>query len=146
MNKRTKAIASLFVGVLGFFVVGIGVTELLDPHVWPSLMLGLAAGLIVGVALIPLTYLGVTYWEERRATGTGSQDTVRRFRTTAAAFVGFVAGGGIAVAVLSTQATGLASAILLAGLPAGAVSGTLAAYLVFRRDSGRRPPSTSPAR
>jgi hypothetical protein len=142
MNGYVKWLASLFVGILGFLVVGVGVTELLDPYVWPSLMLGLPVGLVVGIAFIPLTYLGLTYWEEGRATGTASRNTVRRFRTTAAAFVGFVAGGGIAVA-LSTQAVGLASAILLAGFPAGIVSGGLAAYLVFRRGRKRRSPPTS---
>ena len=144
MNKHVKRLASLFVGVLGFIMVGVGVTELLDPYVWPSLMLGLPVGLVVGIALIPLTYLGITYWDERRATGTGSQNTVRRFWTTTAALVGFVTGGGVAVAVLSTQAMGLASAILLAGFPAGIVSGALAAYLVFRRDWERGSPPASP--
>lgn len=143
MNRYVKWLASLFVGILGFLVVGVGVTELLDPYVWPSLMLGLPVGFVVGIALIPLTYLGITYWEERRATGTASRNTVRRFWTTTAAFVGFVAGGGIAVVVLSTQAIGLASAILFAGFPAGLVSGALAAYLVFRRDRVRRSPPTS---
>lgn len=146
MNKYMRGIASLFVGVLGFLVVGIGVTELLAPYVWPSLMLGLPAGLVAGIALIPLTYLGITYWSERRATGTTSRKTVRRFWTTMAALFGFVAGGGVAVAVLSTQAISLASAILLVGFPVGIVSGALAAYLVFRRDWERRSPPASPVR
>lgn len=144
MNKYVKGLASLVVGVLGFLVVGIGVTELLDPYVWPSLMLGLPVGLVVGIALIPLTYLSLTYREERRATGTASENTVRRFWTTTAALFGFVTGGGLAVVVLSTQAMGLASAILLAGFPVGIVSGVLAAYLVFRRDWERRSPPASP--
>lgn len=143
MNKYLKAFGSLIVGILGFVVVGIGVTELLDPYIWPSLMLGLPAGLIAGIALIPLTYLGVTYWEERRAAGTASQNTVRRFWATVAALFGFVTGGGLAVVVLSTQAMGLASAMLLAGFPVGIVSGALAAYLVFHRDWKRRSPPAS---
>lgn len=141
MNNYVKGIASLFVGVLGFVVVGVGVTKLLDPYVWPSLMLGLPLGLVAGIALIPLTYLGVTYWEEQRATGTVSLKTVRRFWTTTATLLGFVAGGGLAVVVLSTQAMGLASAILLGGLPIGIVSGVLVAFLVYRRDwEGRSSP------
>jgi hypothetical protein len=144
MNNYVKSIASLFVGVLGFVVVGVGVTELLDPYVWPSLMLGLPLGLVAGIALIPLTYLGVTYWEEQRATGTASLKTMRRFWTTTAALLGFVAGGGLAVVVLSTQAMGLASAILLGGLPIGIVSGVLIAFLVYRRDWDGRSPPPSP--
>lgn len=146
MNKYANGVASLLVGILGFLVVVIGVTELLDPYVWPSLMLGLPVGLVTGIVLVPLTYLSLTYWEERRATGTASQKTVRQFWTTVAAFFGFVAGGGLAVVVLSTQAIGLASAILLAGFPVGIVSGALAAYLVFRRDWDRRSPPASPVR
>jgi hypothetical protein len=100
--------------------------------------LGMPVGLVIGIALVPLTYLGVTSWEERRATGAASETTVRRFWTTTAALVGFVVGGGVAVVALATQAVGLASAILLAGLPVGVISGGLAAYLVFRRTQRRR--------
>lgn len=136
MNKYMKIFVSLIVGLLGFVAVGVAVTELLDPYIWPSLMLGLPIGLLVGVAFIPLTYLGVTYWEERRTTGSASQETVRRLWTGVAAFLGFLVGGGLAVAILSAQAMGLASA-LLAGFPAGIVSGVLVGYLVYRRDWAR---------
>lgn len=145
MNTYVNALASLLVGVLGFVTVGVAVTELLAPYVWPSLMLGIPVGLAVGLGLVPLTYLGLTYRDERRTTGRASQRTVRRFWTTMAALVGFVAGGGTAVVVLSTQAMGLASAILFAGVPIGIVSGALAGYLVFRRDWERRSPPASPA-
>ena len=143
MYRYLKGVASLTVGALGLVTVGIGVTELLAPYVWPSSMLGLPIGTVFGVALVAITYLGLTYWEERRATGTASRDTVRRFWTTTAGFLGFVTGGGLAV-VVSTQVTGLLSAILLVGLPVGLVSGALAASLVFRRDWERRPPPASP--
>ena len=143
MNRYSKAVTSLLIGVCGFLVVGVAVTELLAPYVWPSLMLGVPVGLIAGVVLVPLTYLGVTYFEERRATGTASERTVRRFWATAAALVGFVAGGGLAVAAFTTQAVGLASAMLFAGLPVGVVTGVLAAYLVLRRHKRRRYPPAS---
>jgi hypothetical protein len=143
MNRYSKTAASLLVGVCGFLGVGVAVTELLAPYVWPSVMLGMPVGLVIGIALVPLTYLGVTSWEERRATGAASETTVRRFWTTTAALVGFVVGGGVAVVALATQAVGLASAILLAGLPVGVISGGLAAYLVFRRTQRRRFPPAS---
>jgi len=55
MGKYIKCLGSLLVGVLGFLAVGIGVTEALDPYVWPSAMLGLPAGIVAGAALLPLT-------------------------------------------------------------------------------------------
>jgi len=78
MGNWIKRLGSLLVGVLSFLAVGISVTEALEPYVWPSAMLGLPAGLIAGTALLPLTYLGLTYWEERTATGTASPETSRR--------------------------------------------------------------------
>ncbi|WP_265109907.1 hypothetical protein [Halosolutus halophilus] len=145
MNTAIKIAGSLFVGVLGFLGVGIGVTEALAPHVWPSAMLGLPAGLTIGLALVPLTYLGITYREERAATGHPSVRTARRFWATVAAIGGFVGGGGLAMAVLWTQAVGLATAMLFGGLPVGVVTAVLAAYLVFRRDgTGRASPDSPP--
>ncbi|MFC4541375.1 hypothetical protein ACFO5R_05485 [Halosolutus amylolyticus] len=145
MNTVLKIAGSLLVGVLGFLAVGIGVTEALAPYVWPSAMLGLPAGLVVGIALAPLTYLGVTYWEERAAAGQVTERTARRFWTTVAAIGGFVGGGGLAMAVLWTQAVGLATAMIFGGLPVGIVTAVLAAYLVSRRDwTGRASPSSPP--
>lgn len=146
MNTALKVVGSLFVGVLGFLAAGIAVTEALAPHVWPSAMLGLPAGLAVGVALIPLTYLGLTYREERAAGGP-TERTARRFRATAAAFVGFVVGGALATVVLATWAVGVATAMLLGGLPVGIVAAAAAAYLVSRRrpsgGSSGSPPANS---
>jgi hypothetical protein len=144
MNKYMKIITSLLAGTVGFLAVGVGVTALLAPYVWPSLLLGVPVGLVAGAALVPFTYLGVTYWEERHEAGAASRNTVRRFWTTVAAVTGFVAGGGFAVVVLWSQASGLASALLLGGFPVGVVSGALAAYLVFQRDWERRSPPGSP--
>jgi hypothetical protein len=144
MHTYSKVFGSLVVGLFGLLVVGIGVTELLDPYVWPSLMLGIPAGLVAGVALVPLTYWGLTYWEEQRASGTASVKTIRRFWTTAAAVVGFVVGGGLVTMVLWTQATGLATAMLFAGFPAGLVASALAGYFVYRRDWRRPSPPGSP--
>lgn len=141
MHTYAKALLSLAVGLLGLVAVGVTVTVLLDPYVWPSLMLGVPAGLVAGVALVPLTYFGLTYWSERRTPDGPSAKTTRRLWTTVAAAVGFVVGGALATAVLWTQAVGFATAMLIAGLPAGVLASVLAAFLAFRRDwSGRSPP------
>ncbi|APW99605.1 hypothetical protein CHINAEXTREME_18325 [Halobiforma lacisalsi AJ5] len=146
MNTVLKLVGSLFVGVLAFLVVGIGVTEALDPYVWPSLMLGLPAGLVAGIALIPLTYLGFTYREEVAATGQASERTARRLRATVAGIAGFVVGGGLATAALSTGAVGLATAMLFGGLPVGLVVAAVAAFLASRRGrSDRTAPGSPPA-
>jgi len=137
MGKWIKRLGSLLVSVFGFLAVGIGVTVALEPYIWPSAMLGLPAGVIAGAALFPLTYLGLTYWEERTATGTASPETSRRFWTTVAAILGFLGGGGLAMIVLSMQAIGLAAAMLFGGVLVGIGSGVLAAYVVSHRNWGQ---------
>lgn len=149
MSTVVKLLGSLFVGVVGFLAVGIGVTEALDPYVWPSLMLGLPAGLVAGVALALLAFLGLTYREEVAATGRASERTMRRLRGAVGGILGFVAGGGIAMAILWTQAVGLATAMLFGGLPVGIVVAALAAFLAARRGGADRatagsPPANSP--
>lgn len=138
MNTTLKIVASLFAGVLGFLLVGVGVTEALDPYVWPSAMLGLPAGLTAGVATVLLSYPALTYREEIAADGEPSERTVRRLRATVAGIVGFVVGGGLATVVLWTQVVGLATAILAGGLPVGLLGAALAAYLGYRRGRANR--------
>lgn len=145
MNKAVKAIAGVLVGMLAFAVVGVAVTEALDPYVWPSAMLGLPAGLVAGAVALPLTYLGLTYWSERKETGQASAQTRRRLRTLAGATVGFVGGGGLAVAVIWTQAVGLATAMLFAGFPVGVLSGAVVGYLAYRQGPVEREPPGSAA-
>lgn len=144
MNKILKSVASLLAGVLAFVVVGVGVTEALDPYIWPSAMLGLPAGIIAGMVALPLTYLGLTYWGEERETGQASAKTRRRLWTLVGATAGFIIGGGLAMAVISMQAVGLASAILFAGFPVGLLSAIVVGYLAFRRSAvERRPPGST---
>ena len=141
MNTLVKSLASLLVGVLAFAVVGVGVTALLDPYVWPSALLGLPAGLVAGTVALPLTYLGVTYWSERRETGRASAKTRRRLRTLVGATAGFLVVGGLSMAVVWTMAVGLATAIVFVGVPAGLLGAVVAGYLAFRRSPvDRQPP------
>jgi ABC-type uncharacterized transport system permease subunit len=46
-RRRTVATGGAF--VVGFLVVGIATTALLDPYVWPSLVVGIPAGIVAGV-------------------------------------------------------------------------------------------------
>lgn len=126
---------SLVVGGLVFVVAGIGVTEALGPYVWPAAMIGLPVGIVAAAVAVPLTYLGLSYRAERRATGRASAKTRRRLRTLAGATVGFVCGGGLAMAILWTQAVGLAAALAFGGLPVGLLSALVTGYLAFRWDS-----------
>lgn len=143
MNPFSKVALGLLAGVVALAVVGLGVTAALASSVWPSALLGIPAGLVAGVATAAMTYLWLTSREERASAGRASARTVRRLRATTAAVAGFVLGGGLATAVLATQAAGLATALLTGGLPVGLLTATLAAVLVSRsvrrREGGVRP-------
>ena len=69
MRTILKATVSLLVGFLAFVGIGVSVTEILAPHIWPSAMIGLPTGIFAGIVAVPLTYLAVTYWSERQETG-----------------------------------------------------------------------------
>ena len=132
MNRLPRALLSVAVGVLVFLGVTVAVTEGLAPFVWPSLMLGVPAGVVAGVAAVPLVFLGIAYRSERRNTGRASERTRRHLSITAAAIGGFVVGSGLTLAVVMTQAIGLATAIL-AALFAGLLTAVLAGIAVARR-------------
>jgi membrane protein implicated in regulation of membrane protease activity len=55
MTTRAPAVAA-FLGLVALFVVGFGVTALLDPYVWPSLLVGIPAGVVSGVLVTVVTY------------------------------------------------------------------------------------------
>ena len=143
MNRLPQALLSVAVGVFVFLGVTIAVTEGLAPFVWPSLMLGVPAGVVAGVAAVPLVFFGIAYRSERRNTGRASERTRRRLSITAAAIGGFVIGSGLTLAVVMTQAIGLATAILVAALPAGLLTAVVAAIVVARRHRRSARASTS---
>jgi len=142
MVRLLRAAGSVLAGALVFLAVAVAVTALLDPYVWPSALLGLPAGVVAAVATVPFVYLGATYWHERAA-GQPTGETRRRLRITAAAVAGFVLGGVLVTVALSAGAVGVATAMLLGGLPAGLLAAAAAAYLVARRDRGERSPPGS---
>lgn len=144
MNTLAKSIVSLVAGVIAFAVVCIGVTEALAPYVWPSVMLGLPAGLVAGTVTVPLTFLGLRYREERRETGAVSAETRRRLRTLGGATAGFVLGWVLSTAAFSTQGVGLATTMILVGLPVSAFAAVTVGYIAVRRSpDDRRPPGST---
>jgi len=144
MNTFAKSLVSFLAGILVFAVVGVGVTEALAQYVWPSAMLGLPAGLVAGTVSVPLTYLGLSYREERRETGAASAVTRRRLRTLGGATAGFVLGWGISTTAFMTQGVGLATAMILVGFPVGVFAAVTVGYLAFRRSPvDRRPPGST---
>lgn len=57
-NERgVKAVIwSLISGLVTFFIVGIAITALLEPYIWPSLMVGLIGGVLTGFTTIIAIY------------------------------------------------------------------------------------------
>ncbi len=136
MTTLLRGAGSLLAGVVAFLAVAVAVTAVLHPYVWPSALLGLAAGAVAAVATVPLVYLGATYWQERAA-GQPTGRTRRRLQITAAAVAAFIVGGLLVVAVLSAGGVGIGTAMLFGGLPAGLLSAA-AASLIARRHRGDR--------
>lgn len=64
MDTATRTAASLLAGVVALLVVGVGVTEALAPRVWPSLLVGIPAG----VAAALLAGVSVWWWLGRTRT------------------------------------------------------------------------------
>lgn len=129
MHLRS-ALVSVGGGVVAFFVATIAVTEALDPYVWPSVMLGLPIGVVLGLSTVALTYVGLQYRRERRAMGAVSTQTRRLLQATLAAVAAGVVVGGATVGGLATAALGLALALLV-GLAVGLAAAAVATVLVW---------------
>jgi membrane protein implicated in regulation of membrane protease activity len=54
-TTRAPAVAALL-GLVTLFVVGFGVTAVLDPYVWPSLLVGIPVGVVAGVVATVASY------------------------------------------------------------------------------------------
>ncbi|TQQ81949.1 hypothetical protein [Halonotius roseus] len=144
MNRLARSLVSVVVGVFVFLGVTVAVTEGLTAYVWPSLMIGVPAGVVAGVAAVPLVFFRLAARAERRNTGQVSERTRRNLSVTAAAITGFVGGSGLTLAVAMTQAVGLATAILVAALPAGVLTAAVVGLVVARRHRRSARASTSP--
>jgi hypothetical protein len=51
-----RTLVSLAVAVVTLLVVGVGVTAALDPYVWPSLVVGIPAGVVAALVAGGLAY------------------------------------------------------------------------------------------
>lgn len=66
LHRRTRrrrlvgAVVGLVVGFVVLAVVGLAVTAVLDPFIWPSLLVGIPAGLVAGAAASVLVYWYLT--------------------------------------------------------------------------------------
>jgi hypothetical protein len=59
-RRLVTVLLSLVAGLVTFFAVGIGLTEVLDPYIWPSALVGLPVGAILGVVVAVLGYHALT--------------------------------------------------------------------------------------
>ena len=55
-RRLVTVLLSLVGGLVTFVAVGLGLTEVLDPYIWPSALVGLPVGGILGVAVAVLGY------------------------------------------------------------------------------------------
>ncbi|MDS0295606.1 hypothetical protein [Halogeometricum luteum] len=58
VTRRTvwNASAGVVAGIVAFVAVGLGVTAVLDPYVWPSLLVGLPVGGVAGAVAAVLVH------------------------------------------------------------------------------------------
>jgi hypothetical protein len=73
--RLVTVLLSLVAGLVTFVVVGLGVTEVLDPYIWSSALVGLPVGAILGVAISVLGYHVLTTRGRLRA-GDGSSGAI----------------------------------------------------------------------
>jgi hypothetical protein len=138
MQKIAHGGLSVIAGVFAFVGVGVGVTELLAPHIWPSALLGLPAGLLAGAVTIPLAYLSIAYLGERRARGHASKRTRRRLRLLGGALSAFLLGGGLALLLLLAANIGIATGMVFSGGVGVVVAAAVVGFLASRQPPGPR--------
>ncbi|WP_440990540.1 hypothetical protein [Haloarchaeobius baliensis] len=140
MNTLSKTLVSLALGLLGFVLAGLAVTAVLDPHIWPSLFVGIPVGVTVGVTVALATVATLRYREHRHA---GDLDTrlvaAYRAAVVAVATCVIVVPLGVAAVVFDVGEVGLA--VLVFGLPAAVLVAAVVAYVTVRRTlpAGRPP-------
>jgi hypothetical protein len=138
MNRIVRIVAALVVGVVGFLAVGLAVSVVLDPYVWPSLFVGLPVGFASGVAAAVLSYAGLTYLSERDSEGTISPATAERLWAAIAAVGGFLLASIVTVVAATVLALPVATTMLTIWLPLSLVGAAVAAFVGMRAARQRR--------
>lgn len=138
MNGVFKAAVALLAGLLGFVAGTLVVTASLDPYIWPSLIVGLPVGLVVGATLLVATLSGLRY-RERRATDELTPGVVAMVRAGIVGVAACVVVVPVGVVAVVTGFGQLGIALLVAGLPAAVLLAGTVAYLTTDRTgrSGR---------
>lgn len=141
MNTLSKTLASLAVGLLAFLATGIAVTAVLDPYIWPSLLVGAPVAVTVGVTALLATVATLRYRERRRADALGvGAVAAYRAAVVAVATCLVVVPVGTAAIVFDVGEFGIA--VLVFGLPASVLVAAVVAYVTARRTApDRRPPT-----
>ncbi|WP_327052233.1 hypothetical protein [Halomicrococcus gelatinilyticus] len=142
MNRTARIIVSLLAGIAAALVTLVGLTELLGPYVWSSLMVSGPVAVVTGVLSAVLAFGLLQYREEMRGGGASDGTTA----VLGGLVVGVVAFGlaGVAVTLaLGAFSVSLFAATLVVGIPAGLLTGVVGAvtlaWYVGRRDDRRGP-------
>lgn len=65
-RRLVTVLLSLVAGLVAFVAVGLGLTEVIDPYIWPSALVGLPVGAILGVAVAVMGHhVLTTRWRRR---------------------------------------------------------------------------------
>ncbi|WP_256297943.1 hypothetical protein [Haloarchaeobius salinus] len=132
MRTLSKTLVGLAVGLLAFLVAGVAVTAVLDPHIWPSLIVGVPVAITVGLTAFLATVAMLRYRDHRRA-GDLDIGVVAAYRAAvvAVATSGAVVLLGTAAVVFGVGELGIA--VLVFGLPACVLVAAGVAYVTVRR-------------
>ncbi|WP_435344423.1 hypothetical protein [Haloarchaeobius sp. HRN-SO-5] len=132
MKTIVEGLVAVLAGTFAFVAGTVVVTATLDPHVWPSLLVGLPVGITVGVTATLAALAAMRYREGRRV-GDLSPDVVGAYRAAVVAVAAcvFVVPVGIVAVILDVGEVGIA--LLVVGLPASVLVGAAVAYLTTRR-------------
>lgn len=141
MSTLSKTLVSLVVGLLAFLATGIAVTAVLDPYIWPSLLVGAPVAVTVGATALFATVATLRY-RERRRVGTLDAGAVAAYRAAVVAVATCLVVVPLGTAAVVFDVGELGIAVLVFGLPASVLLAAVVAYVTVRRTvPARRPPT-----
>ncbi|MFC4406393.1 hypothetical protein [Haloarchaeobius iranensis] len=141
MSILSKTLVSLAVGLLAFLATGIAVTAVLDPYIWPSLLVGAPVAVTVGVTAL-LAAVATLRYRERRRVGELDAGAVAAYRAAVVAVATCLVVVPLGTATIVFDVGEFGVAVLVFGLPASVLVVAVVAYVTARRTvSVRRPPT-----